>query len=228
MSPIRFEMRLDEDILERLDRWRAKQSDVPSRAEAVRRLLGIGLAKADVKISEGEKLILMMLRDQHNHLKVNGDTDPEFIQNMLLGGHYWSLDWRMPGLFHDHVDNRSDVHEVVNVLEMWSFIESGFANLSRAEKERVISKAGIRGKKLAFLGFDGNTESNLISIARFLINDLERFEHFKDRRLNSHSPSIQVYRRMLGIFQPMLARLIGRELEADEIISLLNARYGSA
>ena len=224
MNPVRFEMRLEQDILEQVEEWRAEQSDILSRAEAVRQLLQIGLAKAGSTISDGEKLILMMLRDLHEHQGVSGDTDAEFIQNALLGGHYWAFRWKMHGLIHDHVDSRRDVHEVANVLEMWHFIESGFARLSRKEKERVISKAGIRGKNVVFLGFDGNTESNLISIAKFLVNDLDRFEGFKGRKLNSHSPSIGTYRRMLGVFQPMLPTLIGGELAASEIISLLKAR----
>jgi ribosome-binding protein aMBF1 (putative translation factor) len=33
-----FQMRLSEEFLERLDEWRGKQPDLPSRAEAVRRL----------------------------------------------------------------------------------------------------------------------------------------------------------------------------------------------
>ena len=34
----RFELRLDEDILSRVDDWRSQQRDVPTRAEAMRRL----------------------------------------------------------------------------------------------------------------------------------------------------------------------------------------------
>jgi hypothetical protein len=33
-----FQMRLSYEFLERLDEWRAKQPDVPSRAESIRRL----------------------------------------------------------------------------------------------------------------------------------------------------------------------------------------------
>jgi hypothetical protein len=32
-----FQMRLSEEFLERLDEWRGKQPDLPSRAEAIRR-----------------------------------------------------------------------------------------------------------------------------------------------------------------------------------------------
>jgi hypothetical protein len=39
----RFEMRLSKVDLERLDDWRRSQADLPSRAEAIRRLVEIGL-----------------------------------------------------------------------------------------------------------------------------------------------------------------------------------------
>ena len=41
----RFELRLDPGILEDVDAWRGRQADVPSRAEAVRRLIDAGLAE---------------------------------------------------------------------------------------------------------------------------------------------------------------------------------------
>ena len=41
MSPKteRFEMRLDPEMIERIDQWRREQSDLPGRAEAIRRLV---------------------------------------------------------------------------------------------------------------------------------------------------------------------------------------------
>jgi len=36
-------MRASEDFLESVDKWRSKQDDKPSRAEAIRRLVEIGL-----------------------------------------------------------------------------------------------------------------------------------------------------------------------------------------
>lgn len=221
MSPIRFEMLLDEDILERVERWRAEQHDIPSRAEAVRRLLDIGLSKARMSISDGEKLILMMLRDLYKHHKVTGDTDPEFVQNVLLGGHYWALEWKSPGLFHGHADSMNVVRETLDVLEMWYFIESGHSKLPEEQKERVKLEAEPFGDPVRFRGFDGNTEGDYGRVAKFLIEDLGRFEDFKGRNLNSHVPIMQAYRRMLVAFEPMLRTIAGRELSATEIIKLL-------
>jgi hypothetical protein len=41
-------MRVSDEFLKSIDKWRAKQEDKPSRAEAMRRLVEIGL-KAKVK-----------------------------------------------------------------------------------------------------------------------------------------------------------------------------------
>ena len=40
----RFELRLSSELLTRVDEWRRAQTDLPSRSEAVRRLMEIGLS----------------------------------------------------------------------------------------------------------------------------------------------------------------------------------------
>lgn len=42
----RLEMRVDPQWLKRLDDWRRKQDDLPTRAEALRRLTNIALQQA--------------------------------------------------------------------------------------------------------------------------------------------------------------------------------------
>jgi hypothetical protein len=39
----RFDMRVDPAWMKRIDDWRRKQDDLPSRAEAIRRLVDLGL-----------------------------------------------------------------------------------------------------------------------------------------------------------------------------------------
>src|SRR5258708_35457786 len=93
----RFEMRLGQSDLDGLDAWRARQSDVPSRSEAVRRLMEQGLAaegrpeKRDIKLGDGEKLILLMLCDLFKSLKPKSHTDPELIEQAIYWGHSWRL-----------------------------------------------------------------------------------------------------------------------------------------
>jgi uncharacterized protein YfbU (UPF0304 family) len=221
----RFEMRLDPTVLDRLDSWRAKQTDLPSRSEAVRRLVDAGLAArgADrqITLSDGEKLIIIMLGELFKQLKVKSDIDPDFLEEVIYGGHYWALEWGYSGLFHGHRDSNAVVSEVVDVLDMWSFLERGFNALSKKDKERVAAEAEPFGKHVNFTGFDGNGEAEYNGVARVLINQLGRFTGFKGRELNSHMPSLDTYRRMLSIFEPLRKNLIGRDLDAGEIIQIL-------
>ena len=224
MSKAQFEIPLDPRTLEQVDAWRADQPGQPSQSEAVRRLVEAGLAatgKDEVRFSDGEKLIMMMLRDLYKDLNVTGDIDSEFIAEALWGGHYWGLKWQLPGLLHNHADKLRVVYEVLEILEMWYFIESGYATLSEADKTRVEQEFG---KNVRFRGFDGNNESEQLGIANFLVNRMERFHIFKGRDFNSHIRSVETYRRMLSVFEPMRKNLGPSDLPAGQIINLLNAQ----
>lgn len=227
----RFEMRMDEDILARVDKWRSEQGDVPSRAEAMRRLVELGLSQegADtVRFSDGEKLLFMMMRDLYKHFKLQRtEIDPDFIAEVISGGHYWAPRWEMPGLYHDHTDRATDVRFVVDVLDMWRFMEGGYAKLTKKDKERIEAEVGPLGKSVRFVGFDGNNESALMSIAHFFVEKMGRFTGFKGRDMNSHAPMSAAYRAMLSAFEPMRAGLVGADLSASQIIKILQARSSS-
>jgi hypothetical protein len=109
---------------------------------------------------------------------------------------------------------------VADVLDMWSFIEERIEKLEPSDLERV--KAANYGHTPKFAGFDGNNESELMSIARFLVERMNRFTRFKGREFNSHSPSVARHRRMVAAFGPMRATLdFGRQLSASQIIKIL-------
>ncbi len=223
----RFEMRLGQSVLEKVDAWRARQDDIPSRSEAVRRLVEAGLGAtgrdSQIKLSDGDKLILVMLCQLFKQLKLKTEVEPEFVEAAIHGGHYWGFGWRYPGIFHGHEDAKAVVTEVVNVLDMWSFLESGFSRLSKKDKDRVAAEAEPFGKHVVFTGFDGNNEAEYCGVADFLINQLDRFTGFKGRDLNAHMPTIEAYRRMLSVFDPIRRSMTGRDLNASEIIEILKA-----
>lgn len=224
----RFEMRLDEDILGRVDDWRSEQGDMSSRAEAMRRLIERGLERhksTAVNFSDGEKLIFMVLRDMSKQLNLKkGETDLDFMADVIYGGHYWAPRWTMPGLYHDHQDAESDVRFVVNVLDMWSFVESGYGKLAKKDKDQIAADVGPLGRSVQFIGFDGNNESELMGIAMFFVNDMGRFVQFKGREMNSHVPMAMAYRKMFAAFEPMRASLVGASLSAAQITKILQAR----
>jgi uncharacterized protein len=225
----RFEMRLGQSDLDEVDAWRARQMDLPSRSEAVRRLMQQGLAaegreKRDIKLGDGEKLILLMLSDLCKRLKVKSDMEPDFIEQVIYGGRFWALAWKYPGIFHGHEDSTAILHEVVEILDMWSFVEYGYGKLSKKDRDRVAAEAEPFGKHVEFSGFDGNNEAEYMGIAHFLVEQLDRFGKFKGREFNAHMPTIDAHRRMLAVFEPLRHKLAGRDLNAEEIIEIMKAK----
>jgi uncharacterized protein YfbU (UPF0304 family) len=156
-------------------------------------------------------------------VKVRGDTDVDLLSSAMYGGHYWGLKWNSH-LFDDSADSPEVVADVGNFLDMWSFIESAYAKLSKKEKERIEKEAPLFGRNVSFRGFDGNNESEYMGVARFFIEKLGRFTNFKGRELNSHAPTVAAYKRMYRLFEPMRPNLgMGVVLGADQIIELMQA-----
>ena len=226
----RFELRLEQALIGRLDKWRENQDGHPSRAEAARRLMETGLqqyGESGVQISDGEKLILTILRDIYRNLGIqNGEVNPDFVLSALVGGHYWALAWEYPGIFHGEVDRQQLVSEVSHILDMWSFLEKGYGRLSDDQKKEIERELDPFGKDIRFPGFDGNNEPNHFSIARFLVDEMNRFASFKGRELNSHRTSLILYQRMLKAFEPIRKTLIGGggDLSVSQIITIMKAR----
>lgn len=221
----RLELRVDEELLQRIDDWVEQTGRASSRSDAFRQLVDIGLEAMtgrNVHLSAGDKLNFMLLRDIAKHLKVPTDTDVDLMAEVIYGGHYWAPAWEMQGLFHNHADRPADVSLVVNVLDMWSFIEERVEKLEPTDLEKV--KAANYGHTPRFAGFDGNNEAELMSIASFLVEKMNRFSRFKGRDFNSHSPSVARQRRMAAAFEPTRATLdLGRQLSASQIIEILEA-----
>ena len=230
----RFEMRLDENILTRIDHWRSQQSDVPARAEAVRRLVETGLARSSPEVitfRPADKLVIAMLADIYKRLKINGEIDAGLVMSALYNGHYWALNWQATGmpthLFHNHEEKKEDVTFVVDVLDMWDFIETAFQKLPKKDKDRIVEVDGVFGKHVKFFGFDAHSksgESGLLHIAQFMVEKLGSFKStFGGRDLDSHMPMTDKYRRMYRVFEPIRRTLIGTTLSADQLIRVLKA-----
>ena len=222
----RFELRLDPALLDKLDVWRGRQSDLPSRAEGIRRLVERGLAdtgESSFRPTKSERLTLWLLTEMLKDKGGDSKRTADLIQSAIYGGHYWGLDWEMSGVMHSHSDNPKAVSEVLDILDMWSFIESSFEKLETPEKTRILAETGPLGKNPKFHGFDGNHETEHLGIARFLVEELKRFESFKGRDFNSHAPTVGRYKRMANAFEAIRPLLTGRLLSSDEIITLLSA-----
>jgi uncharacterized protein len=178
-----------------------------------------------MNFSDAEKLILAMLAEIHHKLEIKDGIDPGFVMEAIYSDNTWGLAWRYPGIFESR-ETPHKVKEMVNIVDMWSFIESSYAKLSKTDKNRVAKEAGSFGKDPKFAGFDGNSEGEYYSTVLFLINHLDRFKEFKGRDLNSHTPfGLDGYKRMYAIFEVMRPGLANTgQLSASQLIELLNER----
>jgi uncharacterized protein YfbU (UPF0304 family) len=221
----RFEMRLDPALLERVDAWRSRQGDFPSRAEAIRRLIEVGVAEPaprSFQPTNAEKLMIWLLTEILKGQKgYDGQDRINLIQEAIYGGHFWALDWELTGVMHDHADSRKSVSLVRDTLDMWSFIERAYKGFSVADRKRIETAVGPLGENPKFSGFDGNNETEYMGITRFFVEKMGRFGYFKGRDFNSHFPVVERYRQMTAKFEPMQTSLAGRELSVSEVIELL-------
>lgn len=177
-----------------------------------------------MKITDGEKLILLMLCEIYDKLGVDGEVDPDFIRSAIFSNNIWSIPWKYVGIPFEEQDTPEVVKEVFDVLDMWSMIERSYEHLSEEEKAWVKREAAPFGKYPRFPGFDGNNESEYMGTASFVVNDLDRYEDFKKRDFNSHCPSIDSYRRMLSVFQPIAKTLNFQPLSPQNIVDILKER----
>jgi hypothetical protein len=172
-----------------------------------------------------EKLQIAMLRDLAKPAQKR-ELDFDFIGDAVLNDDLWAVDWKYSGL-QLRVPTPPDVKLVCDVLDMWDRLEHDFAALSPAEKATVQTGSYNSGPP-HFEGFDGNNETELMHIAGLLVNDLDRWSRFKGRELNSHMPSIDIYNRLLGIWQPIwdvkVKQLGNYKLMPDEMIAILRER----
>jgi uncharacterized protein YfbU (UPF0304 family) len=188
----------------------------------LRQQLGGGMKRID--LSDGEKLILLMLSEIYDHLEIDGETDTGLVREAIFSGNLWGLEWGMPGVFHDSETPSAVVKETVDILFMWQRLEESFENLAPSDRELLASELGPFGKNVRFFGFDGNNEAPYLNAMSFLIEHLGRFPHFQQRsNANSHMPTLEGYRRMLIVFEPILKQMTNQDFTVSQITRVLSA-----
>jgi hypothetical protein len=172
-----------------------------------------------------EKLQIAMLCDLAKPAQKR-ELDFDFIWEAVTSNDAWALDWKYPGL-QLNVPTPPQVTQVMDILEMWERIEESYEGLDPAEKARVETEAYGMGVP-RFVGFDGNNETELMHIARLLVNQLDRWSRYKGRDFNSHMPSIDLYSRLQTVWRPLWDRKVRQggnyKFSADELIAILRER----
>lgn len=177
-----------------------------------------------MKITDGEKLIILMLSELYEELEVNGEIDPKFIKEAIFSNNLWALPWKYSGIPFEDQEDPEIAREVLDILDMWSFVEHSYAQLNDEQKALLEKEAAPFGKDPRFPGFDGNNESEYMGAASFIVNELERFKGFKGRSFNSHCPSIDGHRRMLSVFKDVRNNLDFGPMSGDDLSAILKER----
>lgn len=174
-----------------------------------------------------QKLIIGLLTDIHQKLEIADSYDAAFVQKVVASNNGWALTWAYDELNSPESENPEKVSFVANVLDMWELLERSYAALTLPQRAQLERNAELSEGGVQILGFDGNSESDLRSIASIFIDDLGRWNHFAGRGLNSHGGTAPMHRRMLEAFRHVTANGYGL-LNVDDLTEVMNARIHPA
>jgi uncharacterized protein YfbU (UPF0304 family) len=181
-----------------------------------------------MKLSDGEKLILYLLSDIHEHLKIPDGVNSSFVSYALSNGNLWALERQFSHVLREKEPDPRVVTEVEDILEMWTLIEASYAKLPPAKRAQVDTDADLHAKP-QFDGFDAHNHPEHLQVAECLIENMGRFSAFKGRELDSHTmSSVLCARRMWVVYRPIAKANPERLLSAQELVVILNARYAPA
>jgi uncharacterized protein len=170
-----------------------------------------------MKLSDGERLIVVMLAEAMQELKINKEIDPSLILTLAYGRDDWAIKRKYHGLFEEGGQTDPDVKETIDILWMWGIIENSLSNLKGVE---ATESKGWHTTK--FTGFDGNHDRHY-GIASTLINQIGDFDDFKGRALNSHTQStLPRYRKMYEKFDGYIQAGKASPLSVDALRDLCN------
>jgi hypothetical protein len=131
--------------------------------------------------------------------------------------------------YEEHYDELGDINpdplsreaskEVLDIMTMFSCLKDAY--------DRLHDKSDIEEREIRFDGFDGNNEGELLSYADFFCNQEDRrFTDLVSKHVpNRHSPRIEMYRRMLEVFESLPERMHRpRELSKESVQKVVAAR----
>lgn len=65
-----------------------------------------------MKVTDGEKLILLMLSELYDKVGVEGEIEPDFIRSAIFNDKTWSIPWKYPGIPFEQQETPQVVNEV--------------------------------------------------------------------------------------------------------------------
>ena len=170
-----------------------------------------------MKLSDGERLIVVMLAEVMQEMGLNHEIDPTLVKKLAIDHDDWAIAAKYHGIFDGEAPSDAEVTETHDILSMWSWIEHSIRELEGADADEA---AGFHHTQ--FSGFDGNNDAHF-GIAHTMINDLGYYDEFAGRPLNSHSrATLARYRAMLPKYKAAMDGHAGGELSLDELRAICN------
>lgn len=166
-----------------------------------------------MKLSDGEKLIAIMLADIMEANRTNGEVDPAFVKEAISSGHMWALKWKYPGIFEED-DDPEVVQETADILDMCRVIEGSINQLDDAERDTI-----PEDDRAVFIGFDANNEDHY-GVARMFLTKMDLWPEFADRPLNSHMHTLGYYHAKKARYDAT-PRAMGGNLTLAQITHIL-------
>ncbi|MCF7742248.1 YfbU family protein [Aeromonas veronii] len=170
-----------------------------------------------------QRLIVSLLCDIHQKLEIADSFDSRLISDAINTGNEWAIGMTYGDGLGDTSPLSEECSFVCNVLHMSELIETVFSQMDAEQKAETRRLTDFNPEKV-FYGFDGNNETDLMSIARFLVTRLHKFTHFTGREFNSHMPSVGAYRRMLVAFDEVMEKGPFGLLTPQNIATILNEK----
>ncbi|MCX7208072.1 MAG: YfbU family protein [Proteobacteria bacterium] len=145
----------------------------------------------DINLSKVERLILA------NQYEILGELRQEEYYSRLAVSLREGHKWLYMKIFDSVSDDLSDAdrEHVFAILGIYGDMRDSYKELQ--------DKSGIDEHELNFLGFDGNNEVELCSFTDALFENGHFTNTIGRLRKNSHSPTTQIYRRMIQCWQEL-------------------------
>lgn len=166
-----------------------------------------------MQLTDGERLIAVMLAEVMEALKLNQELDPALIKSLVINNDGWALRRKYSAIFASEAPSDDVVRATGDILWMFGIIEGSIARLTGAEAEEAQSWHYNQWR-----GFDGNNDPHY-GVARTMIEELGEFEHScKGVNLNSHTQSsLPRYRRMYEKFDGYVSSSQAAPLSFDAL-----------
>jgi uncharacterized protein len=157
-----------------------------------------------------------LLANQYHILSLLDEENAEQYDNLrdaLQSGYASAYVDEIFGWIFDGL-SESECALVIDAMDMYTAIQRAY--------EALDDKTGIEEWRTEFPGFDGNYETAYMGYARFVVEKEGRFSFLKPHSpdFNSHMPTLDSYRRMIGVWNLTNNRY---ELTRDDIIAILDA-----